>query len=154
MPKEIKNIADSVMREIHESKLKMRPRFYFIIGSSLILIGLVFSVISSVFLVGLIRFSLRTHGPMGEYRFAQLIESFPWWAIILAISGLIIGVWLIRQYDFSYKINFKIIIIGFVAAIIIAGWLVDASGLNDAFSRRGCSMHRLYRQNSCLNNLK
>lgn len=154
MPKEIKNIADSVMREIREGNLKMRPRLYFIAGSILIFIGLIFSVLSSVFLVGLIRFSLRTHGPMGEYRLAELIDSFPWWAAVLAVLGLIIGVWLIRQYDFSYKINFKIIIIGFIAAIIIAGWLVDASGLNDNFSRRGCDMNRLYRQNSCQNNLK
>ena len=153
MPKEIKNITDSVMREIHEGKLKMRPRLYFIIGSILIFIGLTSSILSSIFLVGLIRFSLRAHGPMGEYRFAQMLDSFPWWAAVLAVLGLILGVWLIRRYDFSYKINFKIIIIGFVAAIIIAGWLVDASGLNDSFSRRG-SMHRLYRQNNCFNILK
>jgi len=153
MPKEIKNITDSVMGEIRRGKLKMRPRLYFIIGSIFIFTSLVFSVLSSVFLVGLIRFYLRPHGPMGEYRFAQLLDNFPWWAVILAVLGLIIGIWLLRQYDFSYKINFKIIVVGFVAAVIIAGWLVDASGLNDNFSRLGY-MNRLYRQSNCLNILK
>ena len=148
MPKELKNITDSIMGEIHHGNLKMRPRLYFIIGSTLLFISLVLSALSSVFLFGLIRFSLRSHGPMGQYRFEQLLESFPWWAVVSAVLGLIIGLWIIRKYDFSYKINFKIIIIGFVAAIIIAGYLVDAIGLNDVFFRQGC-MNRIYGKNNC-----
>jgi len=153
MPKELKNITDNIMGGIRHGKLKMRPKSYFIIGSVLIFISLILSVLSSIFLFGLIRFSLRTHGPMGQYRFEQLLASFPWWAIILAILGLIFGLWLIRKYDFSYKINFKIIIIGFVTAIIIAGYLVDAIGMNDVFSRQGC-MNRIYGKNNCSRLLK
>lgn len=148
MPKELKNITDSIMGEIRHGNLKMRPKLYFIIGSVFVFVSLILSALSSIFLFGLIRFSLRSHGPMGQYRFEQLLLSFPWWAVVLAVSGLIIGLWLIRRYDFSYKINFKIIIIGFVAAIIIAGYLVDATGLNDVFSRRGC-MNRIYGKNNC-----
>jgi len=148
MPKELKNISDSIMGEIRHRKLKMRPKLYFIIGSVLVFVSLILSALSSIFLFGLIRFYLRPHGPMGQYRFEQLLSSFPWWAVVLAILGLIIGLWLIRKYDFSYKINFKIIIIGFVAAIIIAGYLVDATGLNDVFSRQGC-MNRIYGKNNC-----
>lgn len=136
------------MSEIRHGKLKMRPKLYFIIGSILVFISLILSILSSIFLFGLIRFSLRSHGPMGTYRFEQLVASFPWWAVILAILGLIIGLWLIRQYDFSYKINFKIIIIGFVVAITIAGYLVDVVGLNDVFSRQGC-LNRIYGKNNC-----
>lgn len=153
MPKELKNIADTVMGEIRHGKLKMHSKPYFIIASILIFISLVLSVLSSVFLFGLIRFSLRTHGPMGQYRFEQLLANFPWWAVIFAVIGLITGLWLIRKYDFSYKINFKIIIIGFVMAIIIAGYLVDAIGINDVFSRQGC-MNRIYGKNNCSRLLK
>lgn len=148
MPKELKNIIDDIMGEIRHEKLKMRPKLYFIIGSVLVFVSLILSALSSVFLFGLIRFSLRSHGPMGQYRFEQLLASFPWWAVVLAVLGLIIGLWLIRRYDFSYKINFKIIIIGFVTAIIIAGYSVDAIGLNDIFSRQGC-MNRIYGKNNC-----
>ncbi len=148
MPKELKKISESIMGEIRHGKLKMRPKLYFIIGSVLVFISLILSALSSVFLFGLIRFSLRSHGPMGQYRFEQLLSSFPWWAAILAVLGLIIGLWLVRKYDFSYKINFKIVIIGFVTAIIITGYLVDAIGLNDVFSRQGC-MNRIYGRNNC-----
>ena len=137
MPKELKNITENVMNEIHQGKAKMKPKIYFIIGSILTFIGLISSIIVSTFLVGLTRFSLRTHGPMGEYRFDQMISNFPWWTVILAILGLIIGIYFIRQYDFSYKKNIWIIMTGFILAVIFAGFIVDMTGLNDTMSRRG-----------------
>jgi len=137
MSKELKNITGVVMDRIHQGKIKMRPRVYFVIGSLLTFIGLVTSMLTSVFLVGLMRFSFRSHGPMGEYRLDQLLSNFPWWTAVIAIMGLVIGIWLLRRYDFSYKISFKVIIVGVVSAIIVAGLLIDMTGLNDALLRRG-----------------
>ncbi|MBN2884329.1 hypothetical protein JXE04_00135 [Patescibacteria group bacterium] len=147
MSKDLKDITASVMKEIHQDKIKMRPKIYFIIGAILVFSSLILSSLSSVFLVGIIRFSLRSHGPMGQYRWEQIISSFPWWALISAALGLIMGLWLIRKYDFSYKINFKIFIVGFVLAIIMAGYLVDLIGINDVFYKKGY-MNRVYRQNT------
>jgi hypothetical protein len=56
---------------------------------------------------------------------------------VLAILGMVIGIWLLRKYDFSYKINFKLLIIGLIASVIIAGWVIDATGLNDYWLHRG-----------------
>ncbi len=137
MSKELKNIAENVMNQIHQDKIKMRPKIYFIIGSIFTFIGLVASILTSIFLVGLMRFSLRAHGPMKEYRLEQILSSFPWWAPAVAILGLIVGIWLISRYDFSYKINFKIIIIGFIVAILTTGWIIDVIGLNDILARKG-----------------
>lgn len=153
MSKESNNIAGAVMDRIHQSKIKMRPKVYFGIGSFLAFVGLVFSIFTSIFLVSLMRFSLRTHGPMGEYRLEQLLSSFPWWTPIFAIFGLIIGIWLLRRYDFSYKINFKVIIIGIVFAIIVAGWLIDMAGLNNILLRRGL-MQGMMRQYLEENNIQ
>ncbi|MFA6446091.1 MAG: hypothetical protein WCW14_02460 [Candidatus Paceibacterota bacterium] len=136
MSKELKNITDNIMDQIHEQKIKMRPRVYFIAGSIFTFMGLVSSVVISVFLVGLIRFSLRTHGPMASYRLDQILSSFPWWVPIFAIIGLVIGIWLLRKYDFSFKINFKMVIVSFILAIIIGGFVIDSIGLNDALMRR------------------
>ncbi|KKR43110.1 MAG: hypothetical protein UU10_C0036G0004 [Parcubacteria group bacterium GW2011_GWF1_40_6] len=137
MSKELKNITESVMEQIHLGKAKMKPKMYFIIGSILTFIGLISSVIVSTFLVGLTRFSLRAHGPMGQYRFDQIISNFPWWTLVFAVFGLVIGIWLIRQYDFSYKKEPWIIILGFILIILIAGWTIDVMGLNDNLLQRG-----------------
>jgi len=137
MSKELKNITDNIMDQIHEEKIRMRPKIYFIAGSILTFAGLVSSVVISVFLVGLIRFSLRSHGPMASYRLDQILSSFPWWALVLAIVGLIVGIWLLRKYDFSFKTNFKVVIVGFILAVIVGGWIIDSIGLNDVLVRRG-----------------
>lgn len=137
MSKEIKNITENVMNQIHQGKAKMKPRIYFIVGSILTLVGLISSIIVSIFFVGLIRFSLRIYGPMEQYRFDQIISNFPWWTVALAILGLTVGIWLLRQYDFSYKKNPWIIILGFILAIVVAGYVVDIVGFNDTMMRHG-----------------
>jgi uncharacterized membrane protein YjjP (DUF1212 family) len=137
MSKVVKNITDNIMDQIHNENIKMRPKMYFIAGSILTFVGLASSVIVSVFFVGLMRFSLRSHGPMASYRLEQILSSFPWWAPFFAIVGLVAGIWLLRKYDFAFKRNFKVLAIGFILAIIAGGWLVDSFGLNDALMRRG-----------------
>lgn len=137
MPKNINSMKNVVMDRIHHDNIKMRPRMYYVFGSLLLFLGCVSSILTSVFLVSLIRFSLREHGPMGEYRLAEMISRFPWWAVAAAVIGLMAGIWMLRKYDFSYKSNGNVFIIGFVIAVILAGWLVDFFGLNAGLSRRG-----------------
>ncbi len=141
------------MDQIHDKKIKMRPRIYFVLGSILTFVGLVSSVVISIFLFGLMRFSLRSHGPMASYRLDQILSSFPWWAPILAIVGLVVGIWLLRKYEFSFKVNFKVIIIGFIFAVIVGGWIIDSIGLNDVLIRRG-PMQGMMRQYMQENNIQ
>lgn len=137
MSKELKNITENVMVQIHDKNIKMKPRIYFIIGSLLTFAGLISSVVVSVFLFGLIRFSLRSHGPMSNYRLDQMLSSLPWWTPVFAVSSLILGILLIRRYDLFFKINSKIFITVFILSIIVGGWIIDIVGLNDVFLRHG-----------------
>lgn len=137
MSKELETLSGSVMQKIHTDHIKMRPKAYFVLGSILTFVGLVASILTSIFLFSLLRFSLRSHGPMGEYRWEQLTTSFPWWALFIAFFGIIIGIWCLKQYDFSYKRDVRIIVLGFILAIIVSGWILDMTGLNDVLSRRG-----------------
>jgi hypothetical protein len=146
MSKKQLTISDAVMSRINREHITMKPKWYFVVGSLAMAIGLFGSAIISVFLVSLISFSLRTHGPMGEVRYQQIISSFPWWAPIIAVAGLVLGIWLLHKYDFSYKKNFFFIIFAFIAAVILSGWLVDYSGIDILWSRQG-PMRRFYQQN-------
>ncbi len=137
MSKDIKNITENIMSKIDHGQIKMKPKAYFVAGSVITFIGLVFTIIFSTFLIGLIRFSLRTHGPMGQYRFDQMLSNFPWWTAIFAVMALILGISLIKHYDFSYKIKPVVLIAGFIIAIFIAGLITDMTGLNDNLSRQG-----------------
>jgi len=137
MSKKQLTISDQVMDKIREQKIQMRPKIYYILGSIIVFVSLVISIISAVFLISLTRFSLRTHGPMGQIRFEQLLTSFPWWAPVIAIIGMMFGIVILRKYDFSYKLNFKLLITGFILAVILAGWGIDVLNLDEVWFRQG-----------------
>jgi uncharacterized protein YacL len=154
MSEELTNITDAVMKKIHTGNVKMHSRAYFVIGSLLVFAGLVCSIVASVFLISLVRFSLRTHGPMGEYRLEQMLSSFPWWAVVFAFFGLVVGLLLLRRYDFSHKIHFGVLVAVFVLAVIAGGWVLDATGLNSILFKKGPGqgMMRQYLDNNEVHN--
>lgn len=144
------NITPEVMDKIRGGSVTMKPRIYFIAGSLLVFAGLIASFIVSVFLIALTQFSLRTHGPMGQYRLSQILSSFPWWAPFVAIGGIVACVFMLRKYDFSYKKNFVLIVAGFVIAVVVAGWAIDYFGLDNIWFRQGPmrGVMRQYMQNN------
>jgi hypothetical protein len=81
---------------------------------------------------------------MGDIRYDQMVSNFPWWAPVIAIIGVSFGIWILKKFDFSYKKNFIFIVIGFILAIILAGWFIDYLGFNN-FMERG-PMRGLYQQ--------
>ena len=125
------------MDRIHKGQIKMRPRVYFVLGSILVFLGLVASSATAIFLVSLMRFLFRTHGPMGQFRLEQLLSSFSLWVPFMAILALILGAVLLRKFDFSYKKNFWVLVLGFILAIIATGLIIDMTGLDDVWLKRG-----------------
>ena len=139
------NFEVEFMSKLNSGRIVMRPKWYFVIGSVLSIVGLVGLSVGSVFLINIILFLSRKHGPMGQWRIETMINIFPWWIPLLAIIGIAVGIWMLKKYDFSYKKNFLLIIIGFIFSIIIAGFVIDNLGLNEIWSRRGM-MRRFYQQ--------
>ena len=149
MPKKTKlkpiNFEKTVMAKVRSNKIAMKPKWYFISGSVLVATGLICLSVMSIFLTNLILFLMRRHGPMAQWRFEQILTSLPVWIPLLAIFGTVSGILVLKKYDFSYKKNFMLIIIGFVLSIIMAAFIIDYLGLNDLWSQRG-PMKRFYQQ--------
>ncbi len=133
-----------VMKKIKSDEIKMKPKWLFVAGSIFTIAGLVGLTIGAIFLTNLTIFLIRKRGP-GYGRLELMLESFPLWIPILAILGIIFGIWMLKKYDFSYKKNFPLIVIAFIASVIIAGLLVDQLGLNNVWSHKG-PMRGFYQQ--------
>lgn len=133
------------MAKVMSSEISMKPRWYFFVGSALMMLGVVGLSIGAVFLANLTLFLLRSHGPMGQWRLQTMLTSFPWWVPILAVIGMILGIRIFRKYDFSYKKNFPLIIIGFIVSILMAAAILDISGLSDIWFTRG-PMRQFYQR--------
>ena len=137
MPKQKQiNLKQQVMSKVQTGQIKMRPHWYFVAGSVFALISLVALIILLPFLLSLVVFALRTHGPMGALRFQELLSSFPLWTIPVSAVGFSLSVFLLRRYDFAYRYNFKLIVLGFILAMLLAGYLFDTLKLNSFWLQR------------------
>lgn len=133
------------MEKLKSNKISMKPRWYFVLGSVLTVSGLIGFSLLTVFMTNLTWFLIRRHGPMGQWRLQEMVGSFPIWIPVLAIIGVVSGAWLLKQYDFSYKKNFWVIVSGFILSVVISAFLLDYLGLNDVWSRQG-PMRRFYQK--------
>lgn len=141
------NIKLNVMAKINSGQIAMKPKWYFVLGASLSIVGLVSFGIVATFLTNLTIFLLRQHGPNGQWRLQQILESFPLWVPILAIVGTVLGVWMLKRYDFSYRKNFWLIISAFILSIVLVAYFLDYTGLDNIWMRQG-PMMRFYQNNS------
>lgn len=139
------DIETVIMQKVKGGQIAMKPRWYFALGSILMVLGLAGLTIVSVFLLNLTIFLLKPHGPMGSWRLQVMLSSFPWWVPVIAIVGISLGIWLLKKYDFAYKKNFWLIAAGFIASVFIGAYLMDYLGLNDLWSRQR-PMRRFYQQ--------
>ena len=73
------DLGKEVMSKVTSGQITMKPKWYFVLGSVLSITGLAFLSVASVFLVNIILFLLRKHGPMAQWRLQTLIDGFPWW---------------------------------------------------------------------------
>jgi len=137
------DLSQEIMTKVKAGEINMKPRWYFVLGSSLLFLALVTLIVLAVFLFNVSLFVLRRQGPMRLWRLEMLLSNLPLWIPILAILTLWGGIKLLKKYDFSYKKSFLLIIITFVIAIIAAAWAIDSLGLNEFWSRKE-PMRRFY----------
>jgi len=134
-----------VMSQVSSGQIKMKPKWYFVLVSILMTVGLTGVITAAIFFINLNLFLIRRHGPMLQWRLDLIFNSFPLWIPLLAILAVVSGIWLLKKYDFSYKTNFVFIIISFVLAIFASGWLIDALGFNEIWSQTR-PMRRFYQR--------
>lgn len=122
---------EKIMSKVTSKEIAIKPKIYFVAGSILSVFGFVGLTVVASFAFNLIFFTLRRHGPMAALRFNELLLSFPVWILIMAFFATVIGIMLLKRYEFSYKKNFLLIILSFIIAVILAGVLIDRSGINE-----------------------
>ncbi|MFH0749462.1 MAG: hypothetical protein V1917_00930 [Candidatus Gottesmanbacteria bacterium] len=144
MSKKRITISNTVMDAIHSHRVIMRPKLFFVIGSIMSIAGMTASFIIAIFGFSIIRFLLRSHGPMKQYRLEQMLQAFPVWSLVVAVVGCIVGIMLLRRYDISYKKNFLLIIGGILLSLVLSVYLLDVTGISDALMRTG-PMKRMMR---------
>lgn len=130
-------LAEKIMSQVKTGQIEMKPKWYFTVGSVLLLSGVMALSMGAIFLINLTVFALRGRGPMVSWKLQMMLSNFPWWAPLLAITGIVVGINLLKKYDFSYKKDFKLIVVSFILAVLAAGFMIDKVGFNDHLRKKG-----------------
>jgi uncharacterized membrane protein HdeD (DUF308 family) len=135
------------LEKIKKGEIKMKPKWYFILGSILMLLGLVALTITVIFIFNFAFFLFYRHyGPMYQYRLNLILANFPWWIVLIGILGLLLGIKFLKEYDFSYKKNFVWIIVSYIFIIFVSAYLINYFNLNKFFYSQGLK-RRFYEKN-------
>lgn len=119
------DISSDVLRTIKKENIKCRPKYYFVIGSSLIGVGVGIVILASVFLVNIKLYQIEMFRPFDWLSFGfsgiwPFLILFPWKVLMLAMGVLVLGVYLVRMSKDTVHLRLSTI-----ALIII---VVSASG--------------------------
>ncbi len=137
MSKPTINIKKSVLSAVQSGGVTMRPRWHFILGTTLSAIGITISAALSLLAIHLLRFRL-THPGIGAARKLDFIlNNLPWYIPVFALVGLLGGYLLLRRYDFSYRKNFGYILLAVLIGLILGSYTLSTLRLDDFLTRRG-----------------
>ncbi len=141
-------VKKEVLRKIKTGEIKMKPKWFFVLGSILSIFGLIGSFVFTAFIINLIIFILKPHyGPNYPLRLNLILNNFPWWILILSFISLISGIFFLKKFDFSYKKNSSFVFLVIIVSIIISAIFFNQLGINELFMKKGPRfMRRFYRE--------
>ena len=148
-PDKNKDLQELIMGKIHDEHVKMKPHWYFILGSVILFMSIFLLFFITILFLTISWYRLRVGGPFGYLAFGSVgwkafIQTFPLLPFILALFGFFVGVRLLTKYDFCYRQNFAFIMAGTVISLAMAAFLVDLVGINEHLSQKG-QLRPLYR---------
>lgn len=118
------DLSDKIMAQIEKDKIKMRPQFWFALGTVLLISGTIGLVLMVSFTINLIVFFFCHHEPfsdlwLGRVGLWPIITHFPWWALGSSLIGTVGGYYALRNIDPFYKINYIYLILGLIVFIVL-----------------------------------
>ncbi|MEN8253018.1 MAG: hypothetical protein ABFQ62_01420 [Patescibacteria group bacterium] len=145
------DLSQEIMKTIEKEHIKMKPHWHFVLASFLMGFSVVSLISMAMFISNLIFFRLRVHevmqhrAPEHIFLWHFLRYRFPWLHFLILILLFALGVYLLKKYEFSYKQNWKLIVLGLLGALLLSGFLIDRVGVNERLQHRR-PMRRFYEQ--------
>lgn len=134
MNKKISQLETKVMSTIKSGKVKMKPHWYFILTGAF---GSVLATIigfAAIYATSVASLWLRVAAISGQAiglknKINDLVASFPWWTILIAILSLIVIVYMIKKFGHLYKIRPIQLVIITIISIVAIGFATSYTSL-------------------------
>ena len=135
------SIANKIIHQIKDDKIKMRPRIYFILKSAAIALGIFFVALFILYLISFIIFALRANGVwylpcFGLRGIGASFMMLPWLLILVAVILIIILEIFVKHFAFAYRKPVLYSILFVVMFAISGSFAVDRIGLQSGLFKR------------------
>jgi len=102
-------LKDQIMASVKGGRLKMRPKWYFVLRASLWAVGIVLAALAGLYLASLLMFVAHETGismapTFGWPGIVLFLKSLPWVLILLVLIFIVILELLVRHYSFAYRV--------------------------------------------------
>lgn len=128
-PEEKNPVRLDIMRAISRGDIRMRPRWHFVLLSTLYITGAFIVFLALLYITSLSVFFLRDSGALfapslGARGWFSLLQSLPWLLIVLML--LFVGVLelLVRRYAFVYKKPLLLSVLCVLGVIFLGGFFI------------------------------
>jgi hypothetical protein len=129
-------VKDIILDKIKHGEVAMRPRWYFVLKSILVVSGIIIGAIGLVYTLSFILFFLRQSGlffvPLIGFRgLATFIISSPWLLILVACVFLVALELLVRQYSFGYRTPLLYMLFGIISISFLGTYGIAKTTMHD-----------------------
>lgn len=127
---ENKTIKESVLEAIDSGKISMKPKWHFVIHATLLIVGIIFAILTLLYIISFIIFALHQNGlwfapGFGGRGIKELLFDFPWLLVFVAIIFIAILQFLIKKYSFGYGKPLIYSAITIVLLVILGGLIIS-----------------------------
>lgn len=143
----LQSIHDKVLAGIKSGRVKMRPRWHFILKAALLLAGAGIISLALLYLVSFIIFSMRQTGvwlvpSFGMRGVQEFLVSLPWLLVILTVIFVVILEVLVRRYAFAYRQPLLYSALAIVLLVTAGGFAVAKTSFHGGFLNQA-KLHQL-----------
>ena len=123
------------MEKIESGRVKMRPKWRFILETVLWIVGLAVAALASLYLISLTVFVLHRSGlwfapSFGPRGWMVLLVSFPWLILIAAVIFIVGLEIFVRHYSFAWRYPLLYSTLAVMCLAVIGGLIVAATPLH------------------------
>jgi len=129
------NLTEKILGKLRSGEFKMKPKVYFILKATLIVLSVLVVALFVLFLISFISFALRANGvlvlPIFGFRgFGAFLSSVPWLLVVAAL--LLIGVleMLFKHFAFTYRRPILYSILGILIVVLLGTFIIDRTPLH------------------------
>src|ERR1035437_2572491 len=135
MNKLAEDIKNSVLQKIRLGEIHKRPRVYFIIQIISMTVIAFLTLITSLFAISFILFSIHESGELfllgfGARGFITFLSLFPWFTLCITIVLIFLLEWLMRHFKFNYHRSVLTVFFWFISCMFFGGLIISLTPLH------------------------